>query len=302
MLKKVMIVVGAAAVVFFGTVGAVMYSSYSPGAPSYQPAAAVQAMTLPLRMRTPDEHDAVRAMNREPYVLELQNRNGAVVFYGARHTSDPKDPQQLDIERRWNAFNPTVALYEGRQRNFYDTKLLDFLKGRSEAETLHQLAIRDGVRIYTLEPSYEDEVAPVVAAYGKERTAMYFTLRGYFSEAGGRMDESLAQDLLTKRTNTPALRGSLVTLADLDRVWRHEHPALEWRTLKSEPRDSVFHQMSLLSRKVRGEHIARTIIDLTSRGERVFAVVGSGHVIRLEWMLRAASNAPPAPDQHLAVY
>ena len=43
--------------------------------------------------------------------------------------------------------------------------------------------------------------------------------------------------------------------------------------------------------------MARLLIGLVNRGERVFAVVGSGHVIRQEWNLRSALNQEPAWDQ-----
>lgn len=53
----------------------------------------------------------------------------------------------------------------------------------------------------------------------------------------------------------------------------------------------------ILIAAVVGEHMARTLVDLHRRGERVFAVVGSGNVIRIEWILRKAGGAPPAADQ-----
>ena len=51
------------------------------------------------------------------------------------------------------------------------------------------------------------------------------------------------------------------------------------------------------SRRIRGAHVLRTLIDLARQGERVFAVVGSGHVIRQEWNLRAVFEMEPAWDQ-----
>ena len=43
--------------------------------------------------------------------------------------------------------------------------------------------------------------------------------------------------------------------------------------------------------------MTRVLLALVAEGERVFAVVGSGHVIRQEWPLRAALGAGPAWDQ-----
>ena len=59
----------------------------------------------------------------------------------------------------------------------------------------------------------------------------------------------------------------------------------------------TLREIDLASRRVRGEHMARVLVDLVEHGERVLAVVGSGHVIRQEWALRAALGAEPAADQ-----
>jgi hypothetical protein len=108
--------------------------------------------------------------------------------------------------------------------------------------------------------------------------------------------EGLARDLLQKRTDVDGLRGSLMTLADVDRVWQRDFPGeVDWRVLQGEP--GYLDAISQSSRRIRGEHMARIQIDLVQKGERVFAVVGSGHVIRQEWNLRAVFNQEPAWDQ-----
>ena len=45
--------------------------------------------------------------------------------------------------------------------------------------------------------------------------------------------------------------------------------------------------------------MVRILVDLVGQGERVFAVVGSGHVIRQEWNLRHLFSLEPAWDQPL---
>jgi hypothetical protein len=82
--------------------------------------------------------------------------------------------------------------------------------------------------------------------------ALYLFLRVWQSE---RTD---AEGLLATRTDADGLRGVLGNLHDVDRL------------------------------RARGEHMLATLVDLVHRGERVFAVVGSGHVIRQEPALRKA--------------
>lgn len=275
---------------------------YSP-AGSVVPAERVAHVQLPLRLRNGSEHDAARTRNGgNPYVLEFDvEGQGALLYYGASHTTDPDDPQIADIAARWDRFEPTVALYEGRSRGFFYGSLIEPFAGLPEPALVHKLARRDDVALYRLEPAYEDEVAELLGSYSAEQVALYFFLRVYASEAGGQANEDLARDLLAKRTDVDGLVGSLSGLEDVDRVWRRDYASEgDWRTLQAEPRFGYLAGISDMSRAIRGRHMARVLVDLVRRDERVLAVVGSGHVIRQEWNLRALLGEEPAWDQELA--
>ena len=276
------------AVALFATVA---WVSWSPGPDVYPQTAAVASIPLRARFRTWAEHDAIVEKTwPKPYVLELDN----LVFYGAHHTSDRHDPQLADIEARWRAFKPTVALNEGRRRGYFLGPFA-MAGSKGESQLLHELARRDGVAFYSLEPPYEEEVGALLKKWTPEQVALYFTLRVYWGESGGKANDGLAEHLRRKRTDVEGLRGSLATVADIDRVWARELPGqADWRTLKEEPEGSILGAIADDSRRVRGEYMARTILDLLRKGERVFAVVGSGHVIRIEWILREGLGAPPA--------
>ncbi|MEN8377047.1 MAG: hypothetical protein ABFS34_16605, partial [Gemmatimonadota bacterium] len=208
----------------------------------------------------------------------------------------PDHPQIADITERWEDFGPTVALYEGRSRGFPYGALIEPFAGLPEPALVHKLARRDDMPLYSLEPAYADEVAELLETFSAEQVALYFFLRVYTSEAGGTANERLALDLLGKRTDVEGLRGSLVTLADVDRVWARDFPdEVDWRVLRGEP--GYLGDISTESRRIRGEHMAKILIDLVRHGERVFAVVGSGHVIRQEWSLRVVFGLEPAWDQ-----
>ncbi|MFQ5675240.1 MAG: hypothetical protein ACE5G1_05025 [bacterium] len=270
---------------------------WSPAGAVY-PASQVAHVKLPYRLRTGAEHDAALSRNGgNPYILGINTEDsGALLYYGASHTRDPAHPQIADITSRWDEFKPTVALYEGRSRGYFYGALIEPFAGLPEPALLHKLARHDDVPLYTLEPAYADEVAKLLQSFSARQTALYFFLRVYASEAGGVADEALAVDLLGKRTDVDGLRGSLSTLADVDRLWQRDFPDQDdWRVQQSEP--GYLADISDSSRRIRGEHMARILIDLVKRGERVFAVVGSGHVIRQEWNLRTVFDREPAWDQ-----
>lgn len=279
------------------SLGIYTWLHWSPAGPVY-PASEVAHIELPYRLRNSSEHDAALGHNGgNPYILQIDTGNGgALLYYGASHTNDPKHPQIADISSRWDAFHPTVALYEGRTRGYFYGGLIEPFAGLPEPALVHKLARRDGIPLYTLEPSYEDEVAELLPMFSAEQIALYFFLRVYSAEAGGVSDEALALDLLEKRTDVNGLRGSLSTLADVDRLWQSDFPGQDdWRIQQGEP--GYLSEISDSSRRIRGEHMIRTLIDLVEQGERVFAVVGSGHVIRQEWNLRTVFNMEPAWDQ-----
>lgn len=280
-------------------VGLLIYTwlHYSPAGETY-PAAQTAHIDIPLRLRNWDEHNATRTRNGgNPYIFEVKTQEaGALVYYGASHTQDPDHPQLADITTRWKAFNPTVGLYEGRSRGFFYGDLIEPFAGLPEPALVHKLARAQDVPLYTLEPGYADEVAALLTQYTPKQVALYFFLRVYTSEAGGNANESLARDLLHKRTDVEGLRGSLVTLTDVDALWQNDFSdQVDWRVLQGEP--GYLAEISDASRQVRGDHMMRMIIDLVNKGERVFAVVGSGHVIRQEWNLRSTFNMEPAYDQ-----
>jgi len=269
---------------------------WSPGAPTYALSAEREALALPERFRDGAEHDRIRAERDEPYVLELATSSGALCYYGAHHTDDFADPQLADIRARWAAFRPTVALCEGRSRGHLLGPLFPRFIGFGEPALVHALARADGIPLYSLEPEYADEVLLLLQRFRPADVALFFTLRVYWSESGGKADEALAEDLRAKRCEVDGLRTALPNLAAMDSAWKAITAEGDWRTWSAEM-PGVLRALDDASRAARGEHMTRVLIDLVERGERVLAVVGSGHVIRQEWALRSALGAAPASDQ-----
>jgi hypothetical protein len=283
------------------------WSVYSPGASVYALGAERRETPLPVRFRDGAEHDRVRAANPGPYVLELpdarpESIGGTLLYYGAHHDDDFGSPQLADIRARWSAFRPTVALCEGRARGYLLGPIFPRLLGQPESAEVHALARAHDVPLWSLEPDYAGEVALLLGSFEPADVALFFTLRVYWSEAEGAADEDLAEHLRAKRTDVEGLRDALPDLAAMDAAWaRLAGPdADDWRTWTG-PMPGRLRELDDASRAVRGEHMARVLLDLVADGHRVLAVVGSGHVIRQEWALRTALGAEPAPDQPVRV-
>lgn len=52
-----------------------------------------------------------------PYVLKRDMPRGGLLYFGATHSKDPKDPQLSRIEDLWQQFRPEIAFNEGGKAN-----------------------------------------------------------------------------------------------------------------------------------------------------------------------------------------
>jgi len=59
------------------------------------------------------EYQTRRRSVQWPYILQFDPPRGSLLYYGARHTNAPADPQVQEIERLWTALKPTIAFNEG---------------------------------------------------------------------------------------------------------------------------------------------------------------------------------------------
>ncbi len=274
-------------VLLFVAIAAMTALSYSPGAPTINGADRLARIDLVIPFRTWEEHGALYPPGDDSYTLQIDEVDNQLLYFGSKHSRDRNHPQRKRIEKSWDEFKPTVALHEGRSRGYLIGPVYERLLGLPEPAIVHQLARRDDVPLYSLEPPYEHEIGELLKQWSPDRITLYFTMRVYWSEAQGRADDGLATDLLAKRTDTPSLRDALQSVADIDRLWKRDFPEMpSWRKLKTEPQDTYLDEISDASRLIRGRHMVRVLVDLARRGERVFAVVGCSHVIRHEPTIR----------------
>ncbi len=242
----------------------------------------------PIVLRGWPEHDRIYQQTQFPYVCSFSNEKGAIEYIGARHTIDATEPQLTEIERKWAKFKPTVALCEGRARAFRYARRRS--TGRlSESDLTRILARQSGIPLFTLEPTYEVEVARLLEYFEPRLVATYFTLRVYSSESdpANQPQDRLALHLMKKRMDVRGLPHAFATVDELDTYWKQEFPdSPDWRTLKNTEEIPKLRNVGDVSRQVRGEHMVRSLVELANKGERVIAVVGASHVIRQELVLK----------------
>lgn len=253
---------------------------------------------LPRPVLTAEEYRKVQDTHPRPYIVEIETASGAILLFGASHTKDPADPQIADLKERWDRFRPTVALLEGRL-GLLIRGYADPVRTFGESGFVWALARTSRVKSHTWEPPIELELQQVLRNHPREQVALFYILRPYFSNLRhGRPDnpDAMVEAFRKKRTLWPGLESTFASVAEIDATWRKDFAGLkDWRDTSDEfGLPGYLEEVWKSSNAARDEHFARVLIDLARKGQRVFAVCGSSHAVKLDPALRAALNSDSA--------
>ena len=233
----------------------------------------------------------------EPYLIELDN----LLYIGSYHTQDPNDPELALIEAKWAEFQPTVALAESTLGLYVGT-YPNVVKFFGEPAAVYELARRHNTPIYSIDPAREDEINALRQQFSDEQLLIFFSLRSYLGQR--RKTDTTGADTVLGRAldrNCTRLQLDPCPIPDADTFTAHftaDFPDIaDWRTLPetaSYPADSgsYLNRIAAASSQFRDEHMIQIISELVNQGERVFAIVGSSHVVMQEGRLRTAVHTP----------
>lgn len=105
----------------------------------------------------------------------------------------------------------------------------------------------------------------------------------------GRPDdpEAYVAETIQKRQDWHGIAGEITNIDGLEQIWGKYFPdGPDWRDVSDE-----FGLPGYLGEidgnLARDEHFVRVVIDLVNQGERVFAVAGLSHAVKLEQTLQA---------------
>jgi hypothetical protein len=222
-----------------------------------------------------------------PYILGFKAGAGALLFYGAEHTGDPKNLQIADIERRWGTFHPTFAYNEGGDPPTLDDAA-SAVKRYAEPGFLRYLAGRDHVPVATFEPSFDDEVSYALKRYSPQQVKMFYALRQVTEArvaAGSTSLDDRIKDWLTGYLPDHGLKNPPNNLEEFTVACKSLFPDLaDWRKVSEDwfdPTQSGHYTNELANDTgvFRDQHIFRVLVDRVRGGDRVFAVIGSSHVV-----------------------
>ena len=170
---------------------------------------------------TSEEYGALVDKHPRPYIVEIETQNGgALLLYGSKHTQNPNDPQIADIQERWNEFQPTVSLVEGRL-GFLIQGLQNPVEEYGEMGWAFLLARKDNVLVYTWEAPREREIQYVLEQYSKEQVALFYILRPYFGNFRfGKPDnpDAVAEGYIQERSDYPGIENMIPSVEQIDAI------------------------------------------------------------------------------------
>jgi hypothetical protein len=231
-----------------------------------------------------------------PYVLALERQPGALLYYGVIHTTAEDDPQLADIERRWRAFEPTLAFSEGGDWPLGKSREEAIQRG-GEQGMLRYLAERDGVRCQNVDPPSDAQLRHLLKYFPGARVKVYYILLHTVlmrTREQGPPNIHLVNKILSDLSEGSwGYNGPPRKLKQFEDYIRKYLPGVEdWRTitpalfLPSDPENFVATIHRALNR-YRDEVMVEKIVKAVRNGNKVFAVVGRAHVVMQEPAVRA---------------
>lgn len=240
---------------------------------------------------TMDQYDERSATHARPYIINMDSAQVSYIVFGSEHTKDPNDSQLSTMKRMWTEFKPTVALVEARL-SFLFRWFSDPTERFGESGFVYDLAKDDDIPTYTWEPPFEKEIAYMLKQFPQKRVALFYVLRPYLGQVRHSKPDDpdgFVEGTRGRRTKLPGLTHSLRDVAEIDSIWSADFQGLpDWRNSSDAYGwPGYLNDIAKVSNAFRDEHFIRVIIHLTRNGERVFAVCGSSHAVKIEEALKA---------------
>lgn len=213
-----------------------------------------------------------------PYII----RGEGFILFGGSHTRDPQSPEIAQISEEWEKLRPTVALVEGHL-GFLLPPLMDPVKNLGEGGKVKELAERDGIPIYNWDLSKEALAERLKGRFIPEQIALAQILNPYFSNLRfGRPDspEKFIEEYL-KRAAYVGQEENFKTPADVERIWEKYFPeGPDWQEVSDEyGLPGYIGEMAAATNDFRNQQLVTVVKDLLTKGERVFAIMGSSHAV-----------------------
>lgn len=248
---------------------------------------------------------AEQGKSYEPYILDYSNGEQRLVFFGSRHSADPKDSQWAPLQVKWQEFiksgNPKKQVFaEGGLRVLDKAASSEqALKDHAESGLIAWMASQEGIEISSPEPPRHQEIDYLHnRGFSYEEIINYYFSRQMLQWNSYDKDkvadwQVYANDLLGKYQAVHDWGGLSLGLDQVQAIYEDiakkpfsETDAEALYSL-SDPSQS---EVASASGHNRDKYLLDAIQEKWLAGYDVFVVYGSGHAIVLEPALQHLTN------------
>ncbi|MFN5027786.1 MAG: hypothetical protein ACK5D9_01430 [Burkholderiales bacterium] len=246
----------------------------------------------------PNRNNALDDLVPRVSAMHIELKQGGLLFFGSKHSFDPRDQQNSDIETLWARFAPTVAVVEGGNWPTVNDRS-EAIRQYGEMGLATLLAAKSKVRKLDADPPIEQELDYVLQTNSPEVVKLYYVLRmvpQWRSESNVAPIEEKLSKFLVGRTfkSNRALSRVLNTQQEFEATLNSVSPQLaQWKSLTGSfvsvaGSGSRLAAVAKSSNQFRDDYMFRQVADLVNKGERVFLVAGNDHLIAQRSKLSSA--------------
>ena len=233
-----------------------------------------------------------------PYILDLQKGKKHLVFYGSDHLNDPADPMFTDIEKRFLEMNPEIVFNEGGDPPALDDRNMSIEK-YGEAGFLRYLGKKHNIPVKNIEPSLQDQFDYLLKKYSKKDLFLMYFCRQVLQVQ--RMSQSTTVDFENYMSGfLKQLQAKGFPISDEEATLKYAitiyedffNEKFDWKTFDRKnlsPKGSkrILYEIYRETGQFRDKYIVNLISETLKKYDRVFVVMGSGHAVQQEPVLRS---------------
>ncbi|MTI66877.1 MAG: TraB/GumN family protein [Firmicutes bacterium] len=228
-------------------------------------------------------------------ILDLKDGDKHLLFYGSEHSNDEKNPMFEDIKEKFHFINPEIVLVEGDYNNNKYSDVDNAIKSGESAYVTY-LAQKENILIKSVEPSKKEQYQYLLNKYEKNSVLMMYVLRQTYQYQKQKDNKDINYKKTIKRyvyrmkkdgfpiSDTEVSLENILSLLkqytdkDIDnKNWIYlDIKAYVYRD-KAKLND-IYNDIL----KFRNKHLIKTIEEVLIEYDKVFVIMGSGHVIEEE--------------------
>ena len=224
-----------------------------------------------------------------PYVLDVHQGKGRLIYFGFKHSRDPSDPQFVTLRKLWVEEKPQLVLNEDISAVQRAT-LEESIRYDGERGALAFWAKQDHVPMRSIDMRWRDEFMVLQRKMGPMKVKMFYLIRGLEQDLRRPSGAGVSTDVVAQRIldmfRNEGIDFPPHSIEDVDRYWPVLRIKGDWRKPSIAWIDPTgngsLSKVSRRSSEIRDAHMVSVLTDELKKGKRILAVVGASHVVMQE--------------------